>query len=129
MNDSDIRITIDIPRNKIRIFKSTLHAINDPTHIVLVVNPEERTLGLKQCSPDEKTAHRINWKVMGNNCCELSSKSLIRALMDVCPEWNVNAGYSLEGTLIPGENMALFEMDKAKLISIRNGKNGKTPTI
>jgi hypothetical protein len=37
-------ILVDLKKYRIRIHKNTLHSIGNPKHILLLVNPEERTL-------------------------------------------------------------------------------------
>ena len=39
-------ILVDLKKCRIRIHKSTLHSIGEPDHILLLVNPKERTLAI-----------------------------------------------------------------------------------
>ena len=104
-------LLVDMKKNRIRIHKNTLHALGNPCFVVLIVNPEEHTLGIKCSSQDDKLAHRIKQSTMNSKVCyELYSKSLTLALRRVCPEWNDIGKYKLEGEIIHAENMAVFPM-------------------
>lgn len=104
-------LLVDIKKNRIRIHKNTLHALGNPCFVVLIVNPDEHTLGIKCSSQDDKLSHRIRQSTMNSKICyELYSKSLILALRKVCPDWSDAGKYRLEGEIIPTENMAVFDM-------------------
>ena len=102
-------ILIDMRKNRIRIHKNTLRALGDPDFVVLIINPEEHTLGIKCSVLDDKLAHRIH-KNTTKNDCELYSKLLMAALHDLCPEWDGRERYKIEGGIIAEENMAVFSM-------------------
>ena len=110
----ELKILIDMKQNRIRIHKPTLHALGNPHYLSLVINPEEYTLGITAGSADDKTAHRISTSVLHTKeCCELHSTSLIRALLQLCPEWKDYGKYLMSGTLIPEANMIRFDMRNA----------------
>ena len=61
-NNSEIfrpSIVVDMKKNRIRIHQKTLHALGDPDFVVLIINPEEHTIGIKCSTLDNKLAHRI----------------------------------------------------------------------
>ena len=103
-------IVVDMKKNRIRIHKNTLHALGDPGFVMLIINPEEHTLGIKCSMQDEKRAHRVRKSTVKKDC-ELYSKSLMYALHELCPEWNGKKSYRSEGEIISGEHMAVFSME------------------
>ncbi len=103
-------IVIDMKKNRIRIHKNTLHALGDPSFVMLIINPEEHTLGIKCSMQDEKRAHRVRKSTVKKDC-ELYSKSLMCALHELCTEWDGRKSYRIEGKIISGENMAVFSME------------------
>lgn len=102
-------ILVDMRKNRIRIHKNTLRALGNPDFVVLIINPDEHTLGIKCSMLDDKLAHRIHKNTMKNDC-ELHSKPLMTALHRLCPDWDEKESYKLEGKVIADENMAVFSM-------------------
>ena len=109
------KISIDMKQTRIRIHKSTLHALGDPNYISLIINPEKQTIGIKPGTADDKTAHRIKPEVMKpGKDCELHSRSLIEGLTTLRPDWKDCKTRRIAGSLIPEENMCCFEMKNAE---------------
>lgn len=104
-------IAIDIKNNLIRIHKNTLHAIGNPIYILLLVNPEERTIAIISSDHSDPKAHRIN------KASELYSKSLVRGLLNVCKEWQENKLYRIFGEIIHDEGAVKFNMDESVLVN------------
>ena len=52
-------ILVDMRKKRIRIHKHTLQAIGNPDFVLLIINPEEHTLGVKCSTLDDKLAHRV----------------------------------------------------------------------
>ena len=108
-------IVVDMKKNRIRIHQKTLHALGDPGFLLLIINPDEHTIGIKCSTLDNKLAHRIRKSTIKQEC-ELYSKSLMSALHELCPDWDGRKCYRIEGEIITGENMAVFSMkDSAAL--------------
>lgn len=104
-------IVVDMRKKRIRVHKRTLHALGDPDFVVLIINPEEQTLGIKCSMLDDKLAHRVHKSNMKKkDCYELYSKRLMAALHELCPGWDEKRNYRLEGEVIADEGMAVFSM-------------------
>ena len=43
----DILMTIDVRKGRLRIYKSTLHRLNDPKAIQLLVNPASKVIAIR----------------------------------------------------------------------------------
>lgn len=111
---ADLKILIDIRKNRIRVYKSTLRALGNPAYLSLVINPDEYSLGITAGSANDRTAHRIRTSVMTTKeSCELYSSTLIRALLSLCPDWHPYGKYRMSGMLIPEANMVRFYMKAA----------------
>ena len=117
---SELKILVDMKKYRIRIHKATLRELRYPHYLSLVINPDEYTLGITAGSAEDKTAHRVRTSVLNSReCCELYSSTLIRALLNLCPEWNSYGKYRLTGTFIPEANMVLFDMRTAVFEEIK----------
>lgn len=118
-NSNQPMILIDTAKYRIRIHRPTLAAIGQPEFILLIVNPEEKTLGIMPGRMNDPGAHRVNTpSVKAKNCYELYSAGLTRQLRQVCPEWTVGGRYRIEGNLVPGEMLVRFAMKDAEFTGI-----------
>lgn len=106
-------ILIDIDNSRIRIYKNTLYALGKPSFLLLLVNPETRTIAM-MASTATQTAHRIRWASFGNHqSCELYSVTLVHRLCNVCPAWARRGKYRLYGAHVPQSGIVYFRMDEA----------------
>jgi hypothetical protein len=104
-------ILIDIKKHRIRIHKYTLHAIGEPNNILLLVNPEERTLAIMSCDHSDPRAHHVsNAYALNKKTFELYSTSLIQNLCAVCSGWTNNSSYRMYGDIIQNEGIIRFHM-------------------
>lgn len=100
-------VVVDLKKCRIRIHKNTLRSIGDPDYVLLLVNPEERTLAILHSDRSDPLAH--------HKPSELYSRSLIKSLRDICSNWEDNQSYRLYGKVIPNEGLVLFRMDESVL--------------
>lgn len=112
MEDSTSKLTLqlDLARSRIRVHRKTLTALGNPEYILLIVNPEEKTLGIIQ-SANTPSAHRIKYS-SGKQCQELYSTSLSRQFRRVMPNWINGGKYLLSGDLM-ADGTAVFPMEAA----------------
>lgn len=110
---SRLAIQLDLAKSRIRIHRKTLAALGNPEYILLIVNPEEKTLGILQGNMSIPGAHHIRPKDdAGKQSYELYSTSLSRQLRKVMPNWINGGRYLLSGNLI-SEGTAVFSMTEA----------------
>ncbi|MBQ7293145.1 MAG: hypothetical protein IJW79_05330 [Clostridia bacterium] len=107
-------LSIDPKKHRIRIHKSTLHALGDPRHIQLLVSTNRRIVAVK--CVDKVTSgdqsHKVNAEMLGpDNSCEIYSGSFIKELCSVVGGLEENGTYRLLGTILTSEKMAVFAMD------------------
>jgi hypothetical protein len=112
-------ILVDLKKYRIRIHKNTLHSIGDPDYVLLLVNPDERTLAILGSSRSDPRAHRITRAPVVNRIrFELYSQSLIKSLRDICSHWQDNQSYRMYGEIVPDEGVARFHMDESVLVNL-----------
>ena len=110
-------ILVDLKKYRIRIHKNTLHSIGDPAYVLLLVNPEERTLAILSSNKSESQAHKITKaSLLNKKSFELYSRSLVKSLRDLCSNWQDNQSYRIYGKIISNEGVAQFHMDESVLV-------------
>lgn len=111
-------MSVDLKKYRIRIHKNTLHSIGDPDHVLLLVNPEERTIALLSSNNSDPRAHKlIQISSSNQKSIELYSRSLVKNLRNLCSYWQDNQSYRLYGEIITNEGVAQFYMDQSVLLS------------
>jgi hypothetical protein len=108
-------LLIDLKKDRIRVYKATLHQLGSPDYIQLLVNPVEQAIAICYSVRSDPLASRVDWqKLSDHTSFELYSKSLIRQLNAVCGDWMQDRSYRLVGEFIAGENIARFQLSEAK---------------
>ena len=107
-------LSIDVRWRKIRIHRTTLKLLHHPEYIVILVNPELRTMAVIS-SEEITTAHRVNWSRL-RKTYELTSKSLVQNLCGLCPEWKEGGTYRITGVYKGNGNVAEFNLEEAEIV-------------
>lgn len=119
MNNSENQrpiVCIDLKKNRIRIHKSTLHMIGDPSFINLLVNPEEKVIAIKKASTKDHLALRIRKnQLTDGNCVEFGCRELISMLKGMDNTWKNNNSYRIYGKCHSNESLAQFAMQDSIL--------------
>lgn len=111
-------ILVDLKKYRIRIHKNTLHLIGDPAHVLLLVNPEERTLAILSSNSSDPRSHKITKaSLLNKKSFELYSRSLVKSLRNLCSNWQDNQSYRIYGEIISNEGVAQFHMDESVLVN------------
>lgn len=111
-------ILVDLKKFRIRIYKTVIHMLGNPPFILLLVNPEDRSICVSCGDPGDARAHRVRLSSLkGGSSLELYSKSLCEALQEVCPEWGNSHSYRFYGEMIPGVGSVRFSLENAIIIS------------
>ena len=104
-------IFIDLKKNRIRIYKRTLHLLGDPAYIQLLVNPASQTIVVRCTNGQDNLSHRIYWeRLIQHKCCELYSRDFLRTLRSTSQDWEENQTYRIYGTLVKPYKLAQFSM-------------------
>ena len=110
-------VCIDFKKNRIRIFKDTLHVMEDPAFIQLLINPGKGIFCIRRSISDEDFAQRIKWEKLSKaDCIEIYSRSLMNELLTLKETWQENRSYRIFGTFNPREELVWFDLEDAVLI-------------
>ena len=104
-------LSVDMKKNRIRVFKSTLHKLGDPPYLQLLVNPLTSEVAVKavQRSASKDQTHKVSRKRLeSSNSVEIYSKIFIDKLNEVIPGINSENCYHMTGKIIPSEKIAVF---------------------
>ena len=113
-NSSRPTILIDLKKDRIRIYKRTLHAIGCPKYILLLINPEDRTIVILRSDRDDQRAFRLpQARFDDKQCFELHSKALIQNLRSMCNDWIDDYSYRIYGEVNKNEGVAQFCISEA----------------
>ena len=111
---ANLGILIDLKKKRIRIHRSTLHALGDPNRVYLLVNPEQRMLAVQSAVASDKRAHKVYTTAESNRqTYELYSTSLVANILALNPDWSEPYKYRIMGEAIPNESAVVFKMDDA----------------
>ena len=114
---ANLGILIDLKKKRIRIHRSTLHALGDPDRVYLLVNPEQRILAVQSAMASDKRAHKVYTTSESNRqTYELYSTPLVANLLALNPDWSELYKYRLRGEAIPNESAVVFKMDDATAV-------------
>ena len=103
-------LALDLKKKRIRIHKQTLHQLNDPEYIQILVNPDKKIIAIRACEKNALQAHKISY--VASKDCELYSKGLLAQLAVVSPELTEGNTYRLNGIIHHDRRIAVFYMDQ-----------------
>lgn len=112
-------ITIDPKKNRIRMFKSMLHLLDEPNYIQLLVNPEQKLFVIRSIEKEAPYAQtfKVNKHVQNtDNSYELYSGTLITKLCVILGITDVSCSYRMTGTVVLAQKMAAFSFDTLEKI-------------
>lgn len=118
--NSNIKMTIDLKKNRIRIHKSMLHLMDDPPYVQLLINPTAGAVALKALSRNVSgdSTHRVSKKqLLSSNSIEIYSLSFFQKLMQVMPNLKAGHRYRMTGEIVPAEKVAFFSFETLKEFS------------
>lgn len=116
-------LCLDLKKNRIRIHKQTLHMLEDPEYIQLLVNPDKKLIAIRKSISKDHLAHRISLDNLSGNCYELYSRELLDNLMKVESSLEWNQSYRIYGFLDSKAGVAQFRMNDCQLLEAVN-ENG-----
>lgn len=114
-------VCIDFKKNRIRIYKETLHALDDPAFVQLLINPQRGILCVRRSISEEEFSQRIKWENLGKqDCCEIYSRSLMSELLTLEENWSGSKSYRIFGTFNLREELVWFDLNDAVLSDEEN---------
>ncbi len=92
-------IMFDFKKSRIRIHKNTLHALNNPAYVLLLINPIDRLIAVQANDGTDARAHRVGMRASKNKSFEIYSMALLDKLR-LCSEWDEKQSYRILGNPI-----------------------------
>ncbi len=110
---SEIKLSIDMKKNRIRLFKTMLHLLGDPPYIQLLINPTTMQVAVKALdraiSGDQ--SHRVpKSSLLSDNSVEIYSSIFVLRLIEALGIKATPVTVCLNGILIQDERIALFDL-------------------
>ena len=110
-------VCIDFKKSRIRIFKETLHVLDDPAFVQLLINPGKGILCIRRSISEDEFAQRIKWESLNRqDCVEIYSRSLMSELLTLKEGWHDSRSYRVFGTFNLREELVWFDLKDAVLI-------------
>lgn len=108
-------LSVNLRKPLIRIHKDTLHILGDPEYILLLVNPEDKSVAILPSDRSDLKAHRISrYNLKNNKSFELYSTNLVRNLCALGANWKTSGTYKMFGYEVPGQNVVKFKLEEAQ---------------
>lgn len=104
------KIAIDKSKCRIRIHRTTIKALGNPQYVLLLINPEKKTIGLLVSNIFDKKAHRIKYDGLSYEIYSSIFISKIGALMN---NFDLGHRFIIDGKIIPNQNLVIFELKDA----------------
>ena len=108
-------IRVDLRKNRIIITKKAHRLMCEPEYILLLVNPDDRTLVIANSDGKERRAQHIRRSKYSE--IELCSKGLLKTLLTLSDNWKDDHSYKIYGEVLQGQNAMKFNIDDAVLAS------------
>ncbi len=107
-------ITIDPKKNRIRVYKSTLNALDKPPYIQFLVNPTQKLvalLALEEANSSNQL-QKIDWTDSTlENSFEIYSKPLVQNIFEILDGLDDTFAYRITGKIIPDKKIAIFALN------------------
>ena len=113
-NNSKIPIIcVDLKKSRIRIHRTTLSLLGDPSFVQLLINPKTSELVLLRSVQEDYLAHKVRYEKFKTDSYEWYSRELIRRIVEVSPNLLQNNSYRIEGTVENKGSLARFKLTNA----------------
>ena len=102
------RITLDFPKNRIRLLYSSLRLLHFPDYVRLLVNPMQGIIALQISDSHDMRAQRLIGRYeKTKDRIDLHSKELMGKIK-LFGEWDMSKAYRFEGVFHPEEGMIVY---------------------
>lgn len=105
-------IMFDFKKSRIRIHKNTLHALDNPAYVLLLINPIDRLIAVKANDGTDARAHRVGLRASKNKSFEIYSMALLDKLR-LCSEWDEKQSYRILGNRIEEQDLVQFKINES----------------
>ncbi len=104
-------ISLDMKKKRIRIHRSTLELLKNPSNIHILINPQTNKIALCPSRPEAKDSIKLQYGPDVD--CELYSTELMEQLSYLSPQFDLTYTYRIIGEVIPDKGIALFDLTDA----------------
>ena len=123
-------LTLDMTRNRIRIYRATLRALGDPAYIQFLINPEELYIAIlgSEIPLSGGTANRVkipNSRLDGKLSVEFYSAALLDGIYSIFGVLDREYNYRLTGEIDQVNRVAYFSLRTLKRIERRKLNDGQ----
>lgn len=123
-------LTLDMKRNRIRIYRATLRALGDPAYIQFLINPEELYIAIlgSEIPLSGETANRVkipNSRLDGKLSVEFYSAALLDGIYSIFGVLDREYNYRLTGEIDQVNRVAYFSLRTLKRIERRKLNDGQ----
>ena len=123
-------LTLDMKRNRIRIYRATLRALGDPAYIQFLINPEELDIAIlgSEIPLSGGTANRVkipNSRLDGKLSVEFYSAALLDGIYSIFGVLDREYNYRLTGEIDQVNRVAYFSLRTLKRIERRKLNDGQ----
>lgn len=123
-------LTLDMKRNRIRIYRATLRALGDPAYIQFLINPEELYIAIlgSEIPLSGGTANRVkipNSRLDGKLSVEFYSAALLDGIYSIFGVLDREYNYRLTGEFDQVNRVAYFSLRTLKRIERRKLNDGQ----
>lgn len=116
----EANISFYLKSNRVHIYTEVLRGIGSPKRICFMIGKSGQTLLIAPYEKRDFKSHGVPGKVYESiNCMEINSIRLCRLFADA-HNWDITRSYRVPGKINIKQNVAVFELSKAKIIR-RNG--------
>lgn len=104
-------ITLDFKKQRIRIHKHTLHMMNDPEYIQLLVNPDKRTILIRVCGKKDFLSQKLKYRPQQE--VELYSRDFLDELRSIASALDSEKVYRVSGSIRLDQELSVFNIDSS----------------
>lgn len=123
-------LTLDMKRNRVRIYRATLRELGDPAFIQFLINPEDLYIAIlgSEIPLAGGTANRVKIptsRLAGKLSVEFYSAALLEGIYSIFGELDREYNYTLSGEIDQVNRVAYFSMRSLKRIERRKTNDGQ----
>lgn len=110
-SNTSTSVSIDLKKSRIRIFKTTIHALGDPKYIQLLVNPKNKTVAIRSVEKETAgdQAHRV--RLVSRDSYEIYSTPFVSKLYEIVGGLDPQYSYRMVGEIVPSQKLAVFSLN------------------